>query len=66
MFYEENISTVFYDTWFMSSEDILTRNETYFCILAHDLIIEMWKLLDTVQRRLMRPSITMKIATASF
>lgn len=66
MFYEENICTVFYDTWFMSSEDILTRNETYFCILAHDLIIEMWKLLDTVQRRLMRPSITMKIATASF
>lgn len=40
IYYEVNISSVFCDTWCMSSEDILTRNETYFCVLVYGFTIK--------------------------
>lgn len=47
---EGNTSAVFCNTWFMSSEDILTEDKTHFCILVCALIIEIQKLLDVVHR----------------
>lgn len=45
-----NTSTVFCSGWFVPSEDILTKDETDFCILVYDLIIKIQTLLDTVDR----------------
>lgn len=49
----------------MSSEDILTEDQTQFCILACDLVIKVQKLLGAVHR-LIDETKCNKITVASF